>query len=98
MAEDTRGWFFVATRTTRANGTTTHQIKGGGRPAMILAIGAVLAGVYLIYMLLADPSKWEAAGGAILAVVAFVGLFVYFTEVEHRNGPGVSKQTDENSG
>ena len=60
---------------------------------MVLAIGAVLAVVYFVYMAMANPSKWESAGGAALVLAIFVGLFVYFTERER--GPGDIQQTEE---
>lgn len=81
--DDTRGWFFVATRTNNADGTTTNEIKGGGKPAMILAIGFVLVAAYFVYLMLSNPSQWEAAGGFLFVVLMFVGSFVYSTEREN---------------
>ena len=49
---------------------------------MALAIGAVLALIYFIYMVMATPSRWEATGGGVVVLAVFVGLFVYFTERE----------------
>ena len=82
MTNDTKGWFFVAVWTTRPDGTTSKEIRGGGRPAMALAIGAMLALIYFIYMVMATPSRWEATGGGVVVLAVFVGLFVYFTERE----------------
>ena len=93
MADDTRGWFFATTTTERPNGTKIRELRAGGRPAMVLAIGTVLVVVYLVYMFLANPSRWEAAGGAMVVLATFAGLFVYLMKLEYRTGG--ARRTDD---
>ena len=50
---------------------------------MILAIGFVLVAAYFVYLMLSNPSQWEAAGGFLFVVLMFVGSFVYSTEREN---------------
>jgi len=82
--DDTRGWFFVATRTRNADGTTTSEIRGGGKPAMVLAIGFVLVAAYVVFLMLSNPSQWEAAGGFLFVVMTFIGAYVYSNERENQ--------------
>ena len=94
MADDTKGWFFVATRTTRADGTTTNQIRGGGKPAMVLAVGVVLLLAYGAWVWAAHPSVWLATGGSAVILITFIVMFVYMTERER--GPRTAEQTNDN--
>ena len=95
MADDTRGWFFAVTTTERANGTKIREIRAGGRPAMVLAIGVVLVVIYGVYMTFStNPSRWEATGGALVVLATFVGLFVFFMKLEYRTG-GTRRADDD---
>ena len=94
--DDTRGWFFVFTRTTKSDGTTTSELRGGGKPAMILAIGCVLVAAYAVYMMVPSPSPWASVFGFLVVVVAFIGMFVYFTERERQPSQmSVNAEDDE---
>lgn len=93
MADDTRGWFFATTMTERADGTKIREVRAGGRPAMVLAIGTMLVAIYLAYMFLAHPPRLEAAGGALVVLATFAGLFVYLMKLEYRTGE--ARRTDD---
>lgn len=87
MVDNTRGWFFVTTRTTKADGSTTSEIKAGGRPAMVLAVGLVLVLIYGFLMIFSDPPLWLAGGGGAVTAVLFsilAGVQMYLAERQPR--------------
>ena len=87
MADDTRGWFFVVSRTTQPDGATRLIIRGGGRPAMVLAIGFVFVAIYAVMMVFSDP-PWQmssiSAGVTALLFGVLAGLQMYLAERNRR--------------